>query len=151
MSATTIQLADLGSAVGRDLGRGNWIRLDQARIDAFADVVGDHQWIHVDPVRASQTPFGGTIAHGYLTLAAAAAQISNLLDVQGAARVINYGTDRVRFTAPVPAGARIRAHVVVGDVREVDGGFQVAALVTVEAEGSERPACAAEVLIRFLR
>lgn len=148
---TAIEFEDLRSAGGKDLGRSDWMVIDQARIDAFADVVGDHQWIHVDPVRASESPFGGTIAHGYLTLAAAASTVTELLEVTGASSMVNYGLDRVRFTAPVPAGSRIRAHAVISDVRETPDGFQVAARVTAEAEGGERPVCVADIQIRYTR
>jgi acyl dehydratase len=152
MSGSTAALgfAELRAAEGRDLGYSDWMRFDQARIDAFADSVDDHQWIHVDPARAASSPYGGTIAHGYLTLSAAATRLGDLLRVGEASSVLNYGVDRARFPAAVPSGSRVRTHAVVTEVTEVSGGVQIAARVTAEAEGVERPVCVAEVRIRYL-
>ncbi len=149
--ATVLGFDELRDAAGRDLGHSDWMLVDQARIDLFADAIEDHQWIHVDPLRAAGTAFGGTIAHGYLTLAAAGTRLGELLQVPEASSIINYGLDRARFPAPVPSGARIRTHAVISEVTEVAGGLQVCARVTAEAEGGERPVCVAEVRIRYLR
>ncbi|WP_433359874.1 MaoC family dehydratase [Streptosporangium sp. CA-115845] len=146
-----ISFDELRDATGRDLGYGDWMVIDQPRIDLFADAIEDHQWIHVDPARAKHTPFGGTIAHGYLTLAAAGTRVSELLRVDGASSIINYGLDRVRFPAPVPSGSRIRTHATITEVIEVPNGLQVTARVTAEAESAERPVCVADVRIRYLR
>ncbi|HET7742429.1 MAG TPA: MaoC family dehydratase, partial [Mycobacterium sp.] len=110
---------ELRNAGGRELGPSEWMIIDQTRIDGFADAIDDHQWIHVDPVRALAGPFGGTIAHGYLTLSAAATRLGELLQVSGASRVINYGLDRVRFPAPVRAGTRVRARARILEVLEI--------------------------------
>jgi acyl dehydratase len=150
-AGTVMSFDELREAAGREVGPSEWMLIDQGRIDGFADAIDDHQWIHVDPARAADGPFGGTIAHGYLTLAAAATSLGDLLDVAGASRVINYGLDRVRFPAPVPAGARVRARVLVLRVVEIDQGFEVSAQVTAEVEGLGKPACVADVRIRYMR
>lgn len=142
---------ELRGATGRDLGYSDWTVVDQPRIDTFADAIDDHQWIHVDPTRAKETPFGGTIAHGYLTLALAGTRVGDLLQVDGASSIINYGLDKARFPAPLPSGTRVRTHAAITGVTEVAGGLQVAARVTAEAEGVERPVCVADVQIRYLR
>jgi acyl dehydratase len=126
-----------------------WLILDQARIDQFADATGDHQWIHVDPVRAANGPFKGTIAHGYLTLALVSFFLPQLFAVPGAHMGLNYGTERVRFPCAVRSGSRIRAVAEVGRVEDVPGGVQVMIRVTVEVEGSAKPACVADTLSRF--
>jgi acyl dehydratase len=150
MSAA-IEFDELRTAAGRDLGQSEWIRVDQPRIDTFADAIDDHQWIHVDPVRAKETPYGGTIAHGYLTLAAAATRLGDLLQVRGATSIINYGVDRTRFPAPLPAGRRIRAQATITRVDEIPDGLQVWARVTAEGEGIAKPVCVADVCVRYLR
>ncbi|WP_326635273.1 MaoC family dehydratase [Streptosporangium sp. NBC_01755] len=147
----TISFDELRGAAGRDLGYSDWMVVDQSRIDTFADAIEDHQWIHLDPVRAKDTPFGQTIAHGYLTLAAAGTRLGELLKVDGASSIINYGLDRVRFPAPVLSGSRIRTHATITEVSEVPRGLQVAARVTAEVEGGDRPVCVADVHIRYLR
>lgn len=146
----TIRFDELRDAAGVDLGHSDWMLIDQSRIDLFADATEDHQWIHVDPSRAAEGPFGGTIAHGYLTLSAVGARIGDLLVVEGASRIINYGLDRARFPAPVPAGMRVRTHAVITDVAEVDDGFQVTARVTAEADGVDKPVCVADVVVRVV-
>jgi acyl dehydratase len=125
------------------------VPVTQERVNGFAAATGDHQWIHVDPERAAGGPFGGTIAHGYLTLSLVSVVLTEILDVHGFSVVVNYGCDRVRFPAPVPVGARVRGTATVGEVREITGGVQVAVTLTFDAEGSDKPACVAAVLIRY--
>ncbi|MGK5629735.1 MaoC family dehydratase [Streptomyces sp. URMC 123] len=142
-------LDELGTAVGTELGPGDWLEVDQKRIDLFAEATGDHQWIHVDPGRAAEGPFGTTIAHGYLTLSLLPALVPRLMRVEGVRMGVNYGLNRVRFPAPVPVGARLRAAARILDVREVEGGAQVTLAVTVEREGGEKPVCVAETVSRL--
>jgi acyl dehydratase len=138
-------------AAGTTLGTSPWVVVDQDRIDRFADATGDHQWIHVDPERAArESAFGGTIAHGYLTLSLINLLLPQVVEVTGISMGINYGLDRVRFPAPVPAGSRLRAHVELTEVIDVAGGVQTTMAVTVECDQAERPACVATVLSRFL-
>jgi acyl dehydratase len=136
---------------GLELGPSDWVEVTQDRIDAFAGGTDDHQWIHIDPERANEGPFGTTIAHGFLTLSLLVPLAYDLLPVQEARLTVNYGLNRVRFPAPVPAGGRVRARFVVQDVSEVDGGVQATLAATVELEGQEKPVCVAEWLVRFLR
>ena len=141
----------LQAQVGTEVGVGDWLLVDQERINAFADATNDHQWIHVDTARAAAGPFGTTIAHGFLTLSLVVDLTANIeLEVGDPKMSINYGLDRVRFTAPVPSGTRIRARVELASVEEVKGGLQVKRVVTVEREGEERPAMVAETLSRYL-
>ncbi|MGP3974474.1 MaoC family dehydratase [Streptomyces sp. 8N114] len=141
---------ELRAAVGQELGHSDWLEVDQKRIDLFADATGDHQWIHVDPERAAEGPFGSTIAHGYLTLSLLPALVPQILRVEGMKMGVNYGTNKVRFPAPVPVGSRLRARATLADVNETsDGGVQVAAQVTVEREGGDKPVCVAESLSRY--
>jgi len=133
-------------AVGIDLGTSEWITIDQERIDRFADATDDHQWIHVDPERAASGPFGGTIAHGYLSLSLLAPALFELLVVEGAALVVNAGSDRVRFLTPVRAGTRVRASATIIAAERVPTGIRVKQAVTLEAEGAERPALVAETV-----
>jgi len=140
----------LRELVGQEVGVSEWMEITQERVNAFADATDDHQWIHVDRGRAARSPFGGTIAHGFLTLSLVvplAGQVS--LDVGEPRMGINYGLDRVRFPAPVPVGSRIRARVRLDAVEEVAGGIQVKRTVTMEVEGSEKPAMVAETLSRY--
>jgi acyl dehydratase len=136
---------------GLELGPSSWLEITQDRINGFADATDDHQWIHVDPERAAEGPFGTTIAHGYLTLSLLVPFSYELLAVEGVKMGINYGLNRVRFPAPVPVGSRLRARFRLEDVTEVDGGVQVTANATVEREGQEKPVCAAELVFRFYR
>jgi acyl dehydratase len=142
--------AELISAVGTDLGTTDWLMITQERVDQFAEATGDHQWIHTDPERAKDGPFGGTIAHGYLTLSLVNHFLPDLLEVRGISMGINYGTDRVRFPAPVPVGSRIRARAQLSGADEVPGGVQARVTVSVEVEGQDKPACVVETLSRFL-
>ena len=138
----------LGSA-GTQLGSTDWLQIDQQRIDLFAEATGDHQWIHVDPERAAQGPFGKTIAHGYLTLSLANLFLPQLLQVDKVSMGVNYGCDKVRFPAPVPVGSRVRGSGEILSAEEVKGGVQVVVRVTIEVEGSERPGCVIDTISRF--
>ena len=140
---------ELVAAVGQDLGFSDWLEIDQKRIDLFADATGDHQWIHVDPARAKDGPFGTTIAHGYLTLSLLPYLVPQIMRVEGVRMGVNYGVNKVRFPAPVPVGSRLRARAELVDVSEAGGGVQVAAKVTVEREGGDKPVCVAETLSRY--
>jgi acyl dehydratase len=142
--------ADLLDAVGTDLGTTDWLTVDQDRIDLFADATGDHQWIHVDPERAKDGPFGTTIAHGYLTLSLVNTFLPDLLRVERFSAGVNYGTDKTRFPAPVPVGSRIRGTGTITKAEEVKGGVQVTVTVTVEIDGGDRPACVVDTISRFL-
>lgn len=144
-------LERLQPLVGTEVGLSDWFLVDQDRIDAFADATEDHQWIHVDAERAAAGPFGSTIAHGFLTLSLLVTLAGEVdLDVGEPSMAINYGLDRVRFTAPVPSGTNIRARIELAGVDEVKGGLQVKRLVTVERQGEERPAMIAEMLSRYV-
>ncbi|MEG3629246.1 MaoC family dehydratase [Streptomyces poriticola] len=139
----------LKAAVGEQLGYTDWLEIDQKRIDLFAEATGDHQWIHVDPEKAAQGPFGTTIAHGYLTLSLLPLFGPQLIEVEGMRMGVNYGTNKVRFPAPVPVGSRLRATATVAGVEEVSGGVQVTVAFTVEREGGDRPVCVAESVARY--
>jgi len=142
--------AELKAAVGQQLGPSSWAVLDQVRIDHFAEATGDHQWIHVDPERARSGPFGGTIAHGYLTLSVINRFLPELMTVSGATMGVNYGLDKVRFPAPVRAGSRIRARAEVLGAEDVGpSAVQLKVRVTIEIEGGDKPACVADTLSRF--
>jgi acyl dehydratase len=141
-------LEDLQGRVGQEIGVGDWIAVEQDRIQQFADATGDHQWIHLDEEKAKAGPFGTTIAHGFLTLSLIPAIAPGILP-EGVHMTINYGLDRVRFISPVPSGSRVRARSKVMEVKEVTGGVQVKTEVTIEIEGGEKPACVAEMLTRF--
>jgi acyl dehydratase len=135
---------------GAELGPSSWIDVTQERVDAFAAATDDPQWIHVDPERAAAGPFGGTVAHGFLTLSLVVPMLDEVLPEAGRA-TINYGVDRVRFPAPVPCGSRIRGRFRVEDVADVAGGSQLRIVATIERErGGERPVCVAELLVRIL-
>jgi acyl dehydratase len=141
---------DLAAAVGTELGVSEWLTVDQARIDQFADATGDHQWIHVDPERAAEGPFGSTIAHGYLTLALVNHFLPQIVEVRGISMGVNYGTEKVRFPAPVPVDSRVRGRGVLTDVTELPGGVQATITVTVEIDGGDKPACVVDTVSRFL-
>jgi acyl dehydratase len=142
-------LPALLEGVGTELGSSRWIDVDQARIDGFAEVTEDRQWIHVDAVRAAAGPFQTTIAHGFLTLSLLSALVEDLLEVEGISAAINYGLNRVRFPSPVPVGSRVRGTGVLQAVTAVDGGVQAQIRVTVSTEDGAKPACVAELLIRY--
>ncbi|MBX5474304.1 MAG: MaoC family dehydratase [Thermoleophilia bacterium] len=136
---------------GDEYGPSSWIEVTQERIQAFADATGDHQWIHVDPERAAAGPFGTTIAHGYLTLSLLPAMSYEVVPRQDGGVAINYGLNRVRFPAPVPAGSRVRGIFRVESVEEADWGFQATMAATVEREGGDKPVCVAELVFRYYR
>jgi acyl dehydratase len=142
---------ELAAAVGETMGPGPWQRIEQSRVDLFADATDDHQWIHLDPERAAAGPFGGTIAHGYLTLSLLPALAGQLYRVDGVAMGVNYGLNRVRFPAPLRVGASVRATATIAEVSPVDGGVQLVAGVTVESDGGGKPVCVAETVSRLYR
>lgn len=140
---------DLRAGIGEQLGYSDWLEVDQKRIDLFAEATGDHQWIHVDPERAASGPFGTTIAHGYLTLSLLPVFVPQIVAVENVRMGVNYGTNKVRFPAPVPVGSRLRATAALTGVEEAGGGVQITVLVTVEREGGEKPVCVAESVSRY--
>lgn len=142
-------VAELRDAVGRHLGYSKWMRIDQERVNRFAEATGDHQWIHVDPERAKTGPFGAPIAHGYLTLSLSNYFLPQILEVQGISMGVNYGSDKVRFPAPVKVGDRIRAGAELAAATNVSGGVQTTVVITIEIEGSAKPACVIESLSRW--
>ena len=143
-------LDQVRDAVGRDLGTSEWLEVTQERVDTFADATGDHQWIHVDPVRAAAGPFGGPIAHGYLTLSLSNALLPEIVEVQGVSMGVNYGVNKIRFPAPVLVGSRVRAQATLTSVEEVSGGVQTTMVITIEIEGGTKPACVIESISRYL-
>src|SRR5213076_2367123 len=142
------KLTDLQALVGQEIGTSDWVVVDQKRIDAFADATGDHQWIHVDPVRAASGPFGTTVAHGFLTLSLLPEMFASAFEVRDTRMGVNYGLNKVRFTAPVPVDSRLRGHFKLLSYEAIDGGAQCAIEVTMEREGSAKPVCVAESLTR---
>jgi len=143
-------LAALTAAAGTDLGATEWLTIDQGRIDGFADATGDHQWIHVDVDAAKAGPFGGTIAHGYLTMALCAPFLGELCTVGGISMGINYGVDKARFITPVPAGGRVRGKGALLDTTEIPGGVQAVVRITIELEGADKPAAVVDTVSRYL-
>jgi acyl dehydratase len=146
-----VTIDQLVASVGTHLGFSQWMDISQERINDFAKATDDHQWIHVDPERATKGPFGQTIAHGYLTLSLAVPLISQVLSVEGVRMGINYGANKVRFPAPVLVGSRLRVGATLAGVEEVTGGVQVVIDAIFEIEGQEKPACVAQVLYRYYR
>ena len=140
--------ADVKAFEGREVGVSDWITVDQDRINRFADATDDHQWIHVDPVKAAQGPFGTTIAHGFLTLSLVPELFATAFDIGDVRMGVNYGLNKVRFTAPVPSGSRVRGHFVLHGYHPIEGGAQLTVEVKVELEGASKPACVAESLSR---
>jgi acyl dehydratase len=147
--ARPASVTELKELVGRELGPTEWLDVGQDKIDAFAEVTGDHQWIHVDPERAAESPMGSTIAHGLLTLSLGPAFMEALMSFEGFAHALNYGYEKVRFPAPVPVGSRLRMRAVVADVAEVPGGAQVTMTQTIEREGGDKPVLVAQAVARF--
>ncbi|GAA4860511.1 MULTISPECIES: MaoC family dehydratase [Actinomycetospora] len=140
---------ELVASLGRELGPGEWLEIGQDRIDGFADVTGDHQWIHVDPERAAGGPFGATVAHGFLTLSLVPLLLDGLRRVEGTRMGLNYGLERVRFPSAVRSGTRVRARSTLVDATDVgEGGLQLVTRVTIEVEGSAKPACVADLVTR---
>jgi acyl dehydratase len=146
----TLRYDELGGSLGAVLGPGDPVLITQAIIDSFADATGDRQWIHVEPERAAEGPFGSTIAHGYLTLSLVSAFLDQLLVVSDVESVINYGSDRVRFPSPVPVGSLVRSTGKIIGVVPGDGWTQLAVRITLERDGGARPVCVADVLIRYI-
>ena len=141
--------ADLKNAIGKQLGVSDWLEIDQDRIDKFADATGDHQWIHVDPERAKDGPFGACIAHGYLTQSLVNFFLPQIVEVHGISMGVNYGADKLRFPAPVPVGSRIRGSAELIKAEEIKGCIQSTVRVSVEIEGSDRPGCVIDTISRY--
>ena len=146
---TTIAYTDVAGLAGTDLGYTDWVEITQQQVNTFADATGDHQWIHVDPARAKDGPFGAPIAHGFLTLSLAVTFWTELLEVEGVTTKVNYGLDKVRFVSPVKVGARVRMNAVVAEVTEIAGGYQLTVDQTIEIDGATKPAVVARGLYRF--
>ena len=142
------RLEDLRACVGQEIGVSDWVTVDQQRIDLFAQATGDHQWIHVDPERALSGPFGGTIAHGFLTLSLLPAMADTAFAIDDVRMGVNYGLNRVRFANPVRAGSRVRGHFKLLSYEPLDGGAQLTVEVSMELEGSDKPACVAQSVSR---
>jgi acyl dehydratase len=140
---------DMKAKEGEHLGESDWLQIDQDRINLFADATGDHQWIHVDPVKAKDGPFGACIAHGYLTLSLVNLFLPQIIDVQGISMGVNYGMDKVRFPSPVVVGSKVRGVGELIKVEEIKGSIQSTVRVTVEIEGAERPACVVDTISRY--
>ncbi|MFF4349148.1 MaoC family dehydratase [Streptomyces sp. NPDC001530] len=149
MSITVNGLDELKKLAGSDLGTSEWIEITQERINTFADATGDHQWIHVDPEKAAQGPFGAPIAHGYLTLSLFIPLFTELLEVEGVSTKVNYGLNKVRFPSPVKVGSRIRLVAKLASVEDVPGGVQIAVDGTIEIDGGGKPAAVLQSLSRF--
>jgi acyl dehydratase len=146
---TVTGLEEIKALAGRDLGHGEWLEITQDRVNTFADATDDHQWIHTDPDRAADGPFGGTIAHGYLTLSLVIPLFNDLLTINGVKMSINYGLEKVRFPSPVKVGAKIRLAATVAEVTDVAGnGVQMVCDFTVQIDGSDKPACVARPIYR---
>jgi acyl dehydratase len=146
----TLDVRTLRDRVGEEVAVGDWFEITQARIGQFADATGDHQWIHVDPARAAtESPFRTTIAHGFLTLSLLSTLIREAIQFTGIRMAINYGLNKVRFVWAVPAGSRVRARLAIGAVDEIGGAVQVTWSATIERDGSDKPACVAEWLVRY--
>ena len=139
-------IADLEKAVGTHLGHSEWHTIDQDQIDAFATATGDHQWIHTDPAKAAEGPFGTTVAHGFLTLSLVPMLTWQVYKVEGLTMAVNYGANKLRFPSPVPVGSRVRAAVELTSVTPNKMGYQVATRVTIELDGSDKPACVVDML-----
>jgi acyl dehydratase len=146
-----VRIEELKASIGREAGVSEWLTITQDLIDEFAEVTGDRQWIHLDRERAHRdSPFGATVAHGFLTVSLLSRLVSQAVDVQLEAKLrVNYGFNRLRFPAPVPAGSRIRAHVTANAIREIEGGIEIAWGVVIEVEHQAKPALAAEWLVRI--
>ncbi len=144
-----LAFASLADHVGEHLGYSEWHIVTQEQVNLFAEATGDHQWIHIDVERAKSGPFGGPIAHGYLTLSLTPVLLAQVLQVDGVAMGVNYGTNKVRFPSPVPVGAKLRLGATLKGVEAVSGGVQVTVEATYEVEGATKPSCVAELLFRY--
>ena len=149
MTTVVDTLSALSGLVGSDLGTSSWVEVDQKRIDMFADATGDHQWIHVDPVRAQDGPFGATIAHGYLTLSLLIPLWTELLEVRNVTTKVNYGLGRVRFPAPVRSGSKVRLRATLAGYENIPGGAQLTVDAVMECDGADKPVCVAQPVFRF--
>ena len=149
MTTTVNGVDSFHSMIGQHVGYSEWLSIDQARVNLFADATGDHQWIHVDPERAKSGPFGGPIAHGYLTLSLAPKLLSSMLRVDGVAMGVNYGLNKVRFPTPVPVGGKLRLGAAIAAVEDVAGGAQLTVDLTFEVDGRDKPACVAQAVYRY--
>ncbi|MHB2027269.1 MAG: MaoC family dehydratase [Acidimicrobiales bacterium] len=149
MTTHVNNISELSALVGTHLGYSEFRTITQEQVNLFAEATGDHQWIHVDAERAAKGPFGHTIAHGYLTLALIPVLLGGVMKVDGVAMGVNYGTNKVRFTSPVPVGADVRAGATLASVEDVNGGVQVALDVTVEVRDATKPSCVAQVVFRY--
>jgi len=147
---TTIDVRSLAGHVGRELGVSDWVTISQAQINQFADATGDHQWIHIDAAKAAtDSPFKTTIAHGFLTLSLISQLLRGALQFEGTRMAINYGLNRVRFVSPVPSGSRVRGRFTLASVEDAGGAIQAVWQATIEREGSDKPVCVAEWLVRY--
>jgi acyl dehydratase len=146
---TRIQFASLRDHIDQHLGYSAWHNVSQDQVNRFADATGDHQWIHIDVERAKAGPFGGPIAHGYLTLSLAPILLAEVLQVEGVAMGVNYGANKVRFPSPVPVGSNLRLGATIKQVEDVAGGVQVTVEAVFEVEGATKPSCVAELLFRY--
>jgi acyl dehydratase len=151
MSTTVETIDDLTPLVGQYLGSSSWVEVDQHRVDTFAAATDDHQWIHTDPERAKDGPFGGTVAHGYLTLSLLIPLWTEILDVRQVSTKVNYGLDKVRFPAPVPVGSKVRATATLAGLTQIDGGVQITIDAVIERDGGDKPVCVAQPIFRFYR
>jgi acyl dehydratase len=142
-------LDEIRAAVGQHFGYSEWLTIGQERVNQFADATGDHQWIHVDVERATAGPFGGPIAHGYLTLSLSNLFLPQIVEVTGVSMGVNYGTDKVRFPSPVPVGSRVRGGAELVEATEVTGGVQTLIRITIEVDGAPKPACVIDSLSRW--
>ncbi len=149
MATTVNHIEEFHELLGKDLGFSEWYEVTQETVNLFAEATGDHQWIHVDPEKAKDGPFGGTIAHGYLTLSLAPVLFGEVLTVENMSLGVNYGCNKVRFPAPVMVGSRIRLGVKVASVEKVGDAVQVELDMTIEAQGSQKPCCVAQVVYRY--
>jgi acyl dehydratase len=150
MTTTTTTLSELPALKGSELGTSDWIEVTQDRVNLFADATDDHQWIHVDVERAkAESPFGGPIGHGYLTLSLLIPMWSQVLTVTDSRMAVNYGLNKVRFPAPVPVGSKVRLTATLADVEELKGGYQLTVSAVIERENGDKPVCIAEPVLRF--
>lgn len=147
---TISSLEELKSLIGQEAGTSDWIEITQERVNLFADATGDHQWIHIDPERCrKESPFGGPIAHGFLTLSLLPKMMETALSLPPRRMGVNYGLNKVRFPAPVPVGSRVRGRVAIVNVEDIEGGAQITWAVTIEREGGDKPVCVAESVSRL--
>ncbi|MFV2194941.1 MaoC family dehydratase [Nocardiopsis sp. LOL_012] len=149
MPLTVNGLDELRAAAGQHLGQSPWRTIEQHRVDTFADATDDHQWIHTDPAKAKQGPFGGPIAHGYLTLSLVIPMFGEVLEMNGIEMAVNYGLNKVRFPSPVPVGSKVRLSARLAEVTDVQGGVQATVNGTVEIEGADKPACVLQAVYRY--